>query len=79
VEPKSAADIQQIQKQVQELGYLALTREQFEERISHFYIFQTGLGMNIMLMTTISFIVGVAMLTKFWCPACHPLRKSRPA
>lgn len=61
VEPKSVADIPQIQRQVQSLGYLALTREQFEQRISNFYVFQTGLGMNIMLMTTISFIVGLSI------------------
>jgi putative ABC transport system permease protein len=61
VEPKSEADIHQIQRQVQSLGYLALTREQFEQKISNFYIFQTGLGMNIMLMTTISFIVGLSI------------------
>ncbi|WP_348268752.1 ABC transporter permease [Edaphobacter paludis] len=61
VEPKNVADVQQIQRQVQSLGYLALTREQFERRISNFYVFQTGLGMNIMLMTTISFIVGLSI------------------
>lgn len=61
VEPKSVADIQQIQRQVRSLGYLALTREQFQQRISNFYVFQTGLGMNIMLMTSISFIVGLSI------------------
>ena len=61
VEPKSVDDIQRIQREVQSLGYLALTREQFQQRISNFYVFQTGLGMNIMLMTSISFIVGLSI------------------
>jgi putative ABC transport system permease protein len=61
VEPKSVADIKRIQRQVKSLGYLALTREQFQQKISNFYIFQTGLGMNIMLMTSISFIVGLSI------------------
>ena len=61
VEPKSEADIKGIQQQVKSLGYLALTREEFQQRISNFYVFQTGLGMNIMLMTSISFIVGLSI------------------
>jgi putative ABC transport system permease protein len=61
VEPKSASDIPSIQKQVQALGYLALTREQFETKISNFYMFQTSLGMNILIMTIISFVVGLSI------------------
>ena len=61
VEPKSPSDIPQIQKQVRALGYLALTREQFEERISKFYKYQTGVGMNLLLMTGFSFIVGLSI------------------
>ena len=49
------------QEQVHALGYLALTREQFEQRISNFYKYQTGIGMNILLMTGISFIVGLSI------------------
>ncbi len=56
VEPKKESDIPSIQKQVQALGYLALTREQFEDKISDFYMFQTSLGMNILIMTVISFV-----------------------
>ena len=41
VEPKTAADIPVIQQQVHALGYLALTRDQFQRRISTFYMFQT--------------------------------------
>ncbi len=61
VQPKSPADVKQIQKQVAALGYLALTQEEFERRISDFYTFQTALGMNIMLMTAISFVVGLSI------------------
>lgn len=61
VEPKSESDIPAIQKQVHALGYLALTREQFEDKISDFYMFQTSLGMNILIMTVISFVVGLSI------------------
>jgi putative ABC transport system permease protein len=61
VEPKRESDIPSIQKQVQALGYLALTREQFENKISNFYMFQTSLGMNILIMTIISFVVGLSI------------------
>ena len=46
---------------MQALGYLALTREQFEDKISNFYMFQTSLGMNILIMTVISFVVGLSI------------------
>ncbi|HEV2576298.1 MAG TPA: ABC transporter permease [Acidobacteriaceae bacterium] len=61
VRPKSQADVVQIQKQVRALGYLALTKDQFIRRISDFYTYQTALGLNIMLMTAISFIVGLSI------------------
>ena len=61
VEPKTAADISYIQKQVKDLGYQALTREQFTQKISDFYKFKTGLGMNVLIMTIISFIVGLSI------------------
>lgn len=61
VEPKNPAAIAQIKQQVQALGYLALTREEFMERISKFYEFQTGLGTNILIMTVMSFVVGLSI------------------
>ena len=61
IEPKSPGDIPLIQQQVHALGYLALTSEQFQQRISNFYKFQTGIGMNILLMTSVSFIVGLSI------------------
>ncbi|HEX5057871.1 MAG TPA: ABC transporter permease, partial [Kofleriaceae bacterium] len=61
VEPVDAAAIPGIQSAVHDLGYLALTEHQFEDRIANFYKYKTGLGMNIMLMTVISFIVGLSI------------------
>jgi len=61
VEPKSAADIPYIQSQIKALGYEALTLSQFTKKISDFYKFKTGLGMNVLIMTVISFIVGLSI------------------
>ena len=61
VEPKSPADVPRIKQQVQALGYIALTREEFVERIGDFYRYQTGVGTNILLMTIMSFIVGLSV------------------
>jgi putative ABC transport system permease protein len=61
VEPKRPADIPGIEAAVAKLGYRALTKEQFDDRISEFYTFHTGVGMNIMLMSVISFIVGLSI------------------
>jgi len=61
VEPKSNEVIPYIEKQVEQLGYRALTKEEFVQKISRFYIFQTGLGTNLFIMTIISFIVGLSI------------------
>ena len=61
IEPKSEADIPFIQRQVKKLGYQALTRDQFVGKISDFYTYQTGMGMNVLMMTAISFIVGLSI------------------
>jgi putative ABC transport system permease protein len=61
VEPKTPADVPRIQAAVAKLGYLALTKQQFDQRIVNFYTFQTGVGANIMLMSVISFIVGLSI------------------
>jgi putative ABC transport system permease protein len=61
VEPKNPSDIAGIKKQVEALGYLALTKQEFMDRTSKFYMFQTGVGMNILIMTVISFIVGLSI------------------
>lgn len=61
VEVKSPADIGQVKRETGRLGYLALTRDEFIARISDFYKYQTGVGTNILLMTVISFIVGLSI------------------
>ncbi len=61
VEPKSGAAIAGIQRQVAKLGYVAFTKNEFNKRISDFYTYQTGIGTNILLMTVISFIVGLSI------------------
>ena len=61
VEPKSRADIASIKQQVAAAGYLALTKEEFVQKISNFYKFQTGIGTNMLIMTVISFIIGLSI------------------
>ncbi len=61
VEPKSPQDVAQIKKSVAALGYQALTKDEFIDKIANFYKYQTGLGTNVMLMTIISFIVGLSI------------------
>ena len=46
---------------MEKLGYLALTKGDFNKRIANFYEFQTGIGTNILLMTVISFVVGLSI------------------
>jgi putative ABC transport system permease protein len=61
VEPKSSADIPHIEREVAALGYAAYEKDEFIRRISNFYKYQTGLGTNILLMTVISFVVGLSI------------------
>lgn len=61
LQPKTPADIPRIKQQVHDLGYLALTKDEFMSKISDFYMFQTGLGMNLLIMTIMSFIVGLSI------------------
>lgn len=61
VEPKTAGDVATIERQVTAMGYLAVTKDEFMRKISNFYTFQTGFGINILLMTAISFIVGLSI------------------
>ena len=61
VKPKSQNDIPHIKQEVNKLGYQALTDDEFIQKISNFYKYQTGLGINVMLMTLISFIVGLSI------------------
>ena len=59
--PKSAADIPEIKRQVAKLGYVAYTKDDFNKVITDFYTYKTGIGTNILLMTIISFIVGLSI------------------
>lgn len=59
--PKSDAAVAGIKKQVAKLGYVAFTKAEFNKRISDFYTYQTGIGTNILLMTVISFVVGLSI------------------
>ena len=61
VEPKTPQDIPRIQKLVSAAGYVALTDDQFNAKISYFYKYKTGLGTNMLLMTLISFIIGLSI------------------
>lgn len=61
VQPRNAAAVAGIKAEVARLGYLALTRAEFNQRIADYYIYQTGVGTNILLMTVISFIVGLSI------------------
>ena len=61
VRPKSPAAVAGIQRAVHALGYRALTAAQFTTRNDRFYEFQTAMGMNILIMTLISFVVGLSI------------------
>jgi len=62
VQPKSPAAIPGIKQQVAKLGYVALTKKnEFNQRIANYYTYQTGVGTNVLLMTVISFIVGLSI------------------
>lgn len=61
VEPKSEADVPNIKREVAKLGYRAMTKNEFIQMIINFYIYQTGVGTNLLVMTAISFVVGLCI------------------
>lgn len=61
VEPKTLKDIPYIKNQVAQLGYSALTQDEFVTKNKDYYLYQTGLGTNVLIMTLISFIVGLSI------------------
>ena len=61
VEPKSTDDIPRIKQQVEGLGYRERTKEEFMKRTEDFFIYKTGGGTNMLIMTLISFIVGLSI------------------
>jgi putative ABC transport system permease protein len=61
IEPKTETAVPFIKAEVAKLGYEALTKDEFIKKISDFYTYHTGLGTNVMLMTIISFLVGLSI------------------
>ncbi len=61
IEPKSNEAVPSIKAQVKALGYEALTKDEFIQKTSNFYKYQTGVGTNVLIMTVISFIVGLSI------------------
>ena len=61
VEPKTEKDVMTIESYVKKMGYLALTKDEFMSKISEFYTYKTGLGTSMLMMTAISFIVGLSI------------------
>ncbi len=61
VEPKAASDIPHIKQRVAQLGYLALTNPEYQNAISSYLKYKTGIGTNTLLMTVIAFLVGLSI------------------
>jgi len=61
VQTKSETAVAGIKQQVTKLGYVALTKDEFNKQIADYYTYKTGIGTNILLMTVISFIVGLSI------------------
>jgi putative ABC transport system permease protein len=61
LEPKSDSVIPYIKQQVAKLGYMALTDEEFTSKNIKYYMYKTGFGTNILIMTLISFLVGLSI------------------
>jgi putative ABC transport system permease protein len=58
---KSASYEASIKNQVAKMGYVAMTKDEFKSLVMNYFIYQTGLGTNLMLMTVISFIIGLSI------------------
>jgi putative ABC transport system permease protein len=61
VQPKSPAAVAGIKQKVAKLGYIALTKDEFNKSIADYYTYKTGVGTNILLMVAIAFIVGLSI------------------
>jgi len=61
VEPQSDAAIPHVQQEVKRLGYDTLTDQGLIDRITSWYMLHTGMGTNLLLMTAISFVVGLSI------------------
>ena len=58
---KSPKYIPEIKRDIAKIGYRALTSKEFTKVNAHFYMFKTGFGMNVFIMTLVSFIVGLSI------------------
>jgi putative ABC transport system permease protein len=58
---RNDAAVAGIKREAAKLGYLALTKDEFNQRIANYYTYKTGIGTNILLMTVISFLVGLSI------------------
>jgi len=61
VQPKNNASVASIKAQVTKLGYLAMTKDEFNKATANYYTYKTGIGTNILLMVVISFIIGLSI------------------
>jgi putative ABC transport system permease protein len=61
VEPESPAAVPRLRAEMKRLGYDVLTEQGLIDRITDWYILHTGMGTNLLLMTAISFIVGLSI------------------
>jgi len=61
VEPANKEAIPGIKKEIAKLGYEALTEAEFIDKITNWYMFGTGMGINLLIMTLISFVVGLSI------------------
>jgi putative ABC transport system permease protein len=61
VEPRDASSIPHIQEEVRHLGYDVITEQGLIDRIANWYMRHTGMGTNLLMMTAISFIVGLSI------------------
>ena len=61
IEPASPEAVPGIQRAIARLGYETVTEQGFIDKITSWYMFKTGMGTNLLLMTAISFIVGLSI------------------
>ncbi|MFH0131853.1 ABC transporter permease [Variovorax sp. VaC1] len=61
VQPRDATAVASIKREVAKLGYVALTQKEFNQTITDYYTYKTGIGTNILIMTVISFLVGLSI------------------
>lgn len=61
VKLKDKRYIPEVKESISKLGYKALTSEEFNQMNAKYYMFKTGFGTNVLIMTLISFIVGLSI------------------